>query len=123
MQYAAQHKAYSQYSDAAFFVVLHEQQPIGRIYLQYRETALLIVDLSLMPEWRGQGIGTHILEAAFCHAEESRRPAVQIHVEKFNPARRLYQRLGFQQIEDKGVYLFLERSLPGTTTTESGTTT
>jgi len=112
MQFAAQHKAYSQYSDSAFFVVLHDQQPIGRIYLQYRETALLIVDLSLLPAWRGQGIGTCLLEAAFRHASETHRSAVQIHLENFNPALHLYHRLGFRQIEDKGVYLFMEWQQP-----------
>jgi hypothetical protein len=30
--------------------------------------------------------------------------AVSIHVEKFNPAMRLYRRLGFATEEDKGVY-------------------
>jgi hypothetical protein len=29
-------------------------------------------------------------------------------VERFIPALRLYERLGFREIEDKGVYLFLE---------------
>ena len=33
---------------------------------------------------------------------------VFIHVEKNNPALRLYDRLGFRAIEDKGVYLFME---------------
>jgi hypothetical protein len=33
---------------------------------------------------------------------------LRIHVEKFNPALRWYERLGFRQIEDKGVYLFME---------------
>ena len=33
---------------------------------------------------------------------------VRIHVEKFNPALRLYRRLGFTEIEDKGIYLFME---------------
>jgi len=31
-----------------------------------------------------------------------------IHVERFNPALRLCERLGFRQIDDRGVYLFLE---------------
>ena len=34
---------------------------------------------------------------------------VQMHVERFNPARRLYDRLGFHQVADQGVYLLLER--------------
>ena len=33
---------------------------------------------------------------------------VHMHVERFNPARRLYDRLGFRQIADQGVYLQLE---------------
>jgi hypothetical protein len=33
---------------------------------------------------------------------------LRIHVERFNPALRLYERLGFRQIDDRGVYLFLE---------------
>ncbi|RYZ82691.1 MAG: GNAT family N-acetyltransferase, partial [Proteobacteria bacterium] len=35
-------------------------------------------------------------------------PPLSIHVERLNPALRLYQRLGFQMIEDKGVYLLRE---------------
>jgi predicted GNAT family acetyltransferase len=38
---------------------------------------------------------------------EGRR--VTIHVERMNPALRLYERLGFVLAEDRGVYLFLER--------------
>jgi hypothetical protein len=42
-------------------------------------------------------------------ARASAKP-LRIHVERFNPALRLYERLGFRQVEDKGVYLFLEWS-------------
>ena len=34
---------------------------------------------------------------------------VSIHVERFNPELRLYARLGFRQVEDKGVYLLMSR--------------
>jgi predicted GNAT family acetyltransferase len=34
---------------------------------------------------------------------------VTIYVERFNPALRLYERLGFAQIEAQGVYLLLDR--------------
>ena len=33
---------------------------------------------------------------------------LRIHVERFNPALRLYERLGFRLVEDHGLYLFLE---------------
>ena len=39
---------------------------------------------------------------------------LRIHVERANPARALYERLGFRPVADRGVYLFLERRAPGT---------
>jgi ribosomal protein S18 acetylase RimI-like enzyme len=35
---------------------------------------------------------------------------LSIHVEANNPARRLYERLGFRSVADHGVYLLLERA-------------
>ena len=35
--------------------------------------------------------------------------ALTIHVEMSNPARRLYERLGFAPVEEHGVYLLMER--------------
>jgi ribosomal protein S18 acetylase RimI-like enzyme len=54
-----------------------------------------------------RGIGTKLLRELQDEAHTAGK-VLTIHVEKFNPALRLYQRLGFQQIEDKGVYLLLE---------------
>ncbi|RKP47421.1 GNAT family N-acetyltransferase [Trinickia fusca] len=108
MQFAAQQCAYNSYPNAAFFLLLLDGEPIGRVYLQDRETTLSIVDLSLLPAWRGQGIGGDVLKEVFSRAGV-RQQAVRIHVEKLNPALRLYQRLGFRLLEDKGVYLLLER--------------
>ena len=48
-----------------------------------------------------------MLRTLQAEAAASQKP-LRIHVERFNPALRLYERLGFRQIEDKGVYLFLE---------------
>jgi hypothetical protein len=44
----------------------------------------------------------------FVFGPQSQSPPLRIHVERFNPALRLYQRLGFRQIEDRGIYYFLE---------------
>jgi RimJ/RimL family protein N-acetyltransferase len=107
MQFAAQQQAYDRYLDAAFFILSWGSEPIGRLYLQDSEMTLLIVDLSLLPAWRGRGIGSDALRAVFAQAS-LRQQAVRIHVERFNPALRLYQRLGFRLLRDKGVYLLLE---------------
>jgi ribosomal protein S18 acetylase RimI-like enzyme len=65
-----------------------------------------IMDIALLPEHRGVGIGTGLLREL---QEEARAAgkSLSIHVEKFNPALRLYERLGFQPQEDKGVYLLM----------------
>ena len=41
-------------------------------------------------------------------ADKTAGRLLRIHVERFNPALRLYARLGFRQIDDRGVYLFME---------------
>ena len=66
-----------------------------------------IVDIALPPACCNRGLGTTLVRALQTDAAASLQP-LRIHVERFNPALRLYERLGFRQIEDKGVYLFLE---------------
>ncbi|SMC29659.1 Ribosomal protein S18 acetylase RimI [Andreprevotia lacus DSM 23236] len=108
MQFQAQHQAYSAYANAEFLIVEHDGTPVGRIYLQHKQTVLHIIDLSLLPAARNLGMGTALLQACFASGASSGK-AVHIHVEKFNPALQLYLRLGFQICEDKGIYLSLER--------------
>ncbi len=81
--------------------------PMGRLYLQELPTRLHIVDVALLPEWRGKGVGTALLCALQAAGRISGR-RVGIFVEKFNPALRLYRRLGFTEIQDADVYLEME---------------
>ena len=62
-----------------------------------------MIDIALLPEARGQGMGHAILSDTIELALSKGR-AVGIHVEKNNPAISLYRRLGFTKTEDKGVY-------------------
>jgi len=110
-QFAAQRSHYHSYITGCIFEVLErEGEPVGRLYLQWRQTQLHIVDIALMPELRGQGVGTALLESLTeaAHAEDR---ALGIFVEKFNPALRLYRRLGFVEIADTDVYLEMERPI------------
>jgi ribosomal protein S18 acetylase RimI-like enzyme len=94
--------------ERAFDVVLVEGEPAGRLYVDRRDDEIRIVDIALLPEHRGHGIGTSLLGELLSEADAARK-RVTIHVERLNPARRLYERLGFSVAEDKGIYLFLER--------------
>jgi len=60
-----------------------------------------------MPEYCNRGIGTTLLRGLQSETAAAGKP-LRIHVERFNPALRLYQRLGFRQIDDRGEYLFME---------------
>ena len=108
MQFEAQHAWYQEhYWDAHFDLVLIDETPAGRLYVHRRGTEIRLVDISLMPEVRGQGIGSALLHELMAEAEAAGKP-LTIHVEKYNPAMRLYQRLGFKSIADRGPYDLLE---------------
>lgn len=107
-QFELQYKHYStHYTETDFGILEQEGEPIGRLYLHRSRRDLRIVDISLLAERRSGGIGTALLRAVQEEAAAEGR-SVSIHVEKFNPALRLYERLGFQQAGDKGVYWMME---------------
>ena len=81
----------------------------GRLYVARWPAEIRIMDIALLPAHRGRGAGTALLRDLMAEAEAAEKP-LTIHVERFNPALRLYLRLGFTPIEDKGVYLLLRWS-------------
>jgi ribosomal protein S18 acetylase RimI-like enzyme len=107
-QFDAQQAHYGQhYRDAAFQVVLRDGVPAGRLYVARWADEIRIVDIALLPQFRNAGIGTALLRGLLEEGATTGK-RVSIHVERFNPALRLYARLGFRLVEDKGVYLLLE---------------
>jgi ribosomal protein S18 acetylase RimI-like enzyme len=108
-QFEAQHRHWREnYLDTSWDLILSDGEPIGRLYVARWPQDIRIVDIALMPEHRGSGIGTRLIRELFVEADESGRK-VSIHVEMYNPARRLYERLGFVQAGEHGVYLRMER--------------
>jgi ribosomal protein S18 acetylase RimI-like enzyme len=113
MQFDAQDAWWHEhYADASFDVVLVDGEPAGRLYVHRGDRDIRIVDVALLPEHRGNGVGTSLIRDLLAEADAAEK-SVTIHVERMNPALRLYERLGFSVAEDKGVYLFLERSPAG----------
>ena len=108
MQFDAQHAYYQEhYAGAAFDIILVNGQPAGRLYVAHEEDEIRIVDIALLPEHCNGGVGTTLLRGLQSEAAAAGKP-LRIHVERFNPALRLYERLGFTSIADRGVYLFME---------------
>lgn len=108
-QFLSQYQHYHKhYGDADFQIVECDGRPAGRLCVHRQGREIRIVDIALLPEYRGQGLGTRLLEGVLEEAAAVGLP-VTIHVEKHNPAQRLYQRLGFVPVEDKGVHWLMER--------------
>ena len=107
-QFHAQRQHYRATMPACRFDIIEQDgAPAGRLYVETGATRLHVVDIALMPQWRGRGSGTAILRALQAAAAEAGK-GVAIFVERFNPALRLYRRLGFTDIADHGVYLEME---------------
>ncbi|SCW45386.1 GNAT family N-acetyltransferase [Ancylobacter rudongensis] len=97
------------YADADFLIVQRQGFPIGRLYLHRGPGDHRIVDISLLPELRNQGIGGALLDMACAEASRLGR-VVSLHVEKNNPAQRLYRRKGFTPAGENGPYWLMIRA-------------
>jgi ribosomal protein S18 acetylase RimI-like enzyme len=103
-QHDAQHRHFrSAYPSAEWLIVEKGGEPIGRLYLDYREEAVHLVDIALLPKCQGEGTGSAILRdlAEYARAEGK---SVSLRVEQNNPAARLYERLGFEETDSDGIY-------------------
>lgn len=108
MQFTAQRQHYlKHYPNARQELILLDDQPIGRLYVN-RGDELHIIDITVLPEHRGHGIGTSIMQTLIEEATEARK-ATTIYVESFNRSKALFERLGFKEIEKDGFNLLLER--------------
>ncbi|MBI5255252.1 MAG: GNAT family N-acetyltransferase [Burkholderiales bacterium] len=113
-QFEFQHRHYrAHYPDALFLVLLQSGQPIGRLYWRSEPAQGTLIDLSLLPAWRRQGIGTAILRLLTAEADR-RGQAIGLHVEPDSPALSLYHRFGFDVVSDNSVHLQLQRPAPAT---------
>lgn len=94
------------YPGAALCLIEHAGVAAGRIYLYPTPGELRLMDIALLPDWRGRGHGGRILRALMSVAAAQAR-TITLHVEPHNPAQRLYARLGFTLVEQRGVYHYL----------------
>lgn len=108
MQFRAQRQGYrSQFPQAESSVVLADGVPAGRLLVDRSERELRVVDLALLPQYRGRGIGTRLLQALGAEAVEGGK-SFRLHVLKTNRAVRLYERLGFCRRAEDACYFEME---------------
>ncbi|MBF0285304.1 MAG: GNAT family N-acetyltransferase [Magnetococcales bacterium] len=116
-QFRAQRQHYATaYACASFLVALADGIEAGRLCLYRSARELRVVDIAFLPEFRHRGYATALFRQLFAEADIDARK-VSIHVEIFNPARRLYDRLGFVVTGETGPYYLMER-FPASTSSQ-----
>ena len=108
-QFEAQHSYYLEhYPESRFDVIEQAGVAIGHLYVARRPDDIRIIDIALLPEHRGRGLGGRMLQALLDEAATTGK-SVSMHVEINNPALHLYERLGFKpKGEDNGIYRMME---------------
>ncbi|MFO1304126.1 MAG: GNAT family N-acetyltransferase [Burkholderiales bacterium] len=118
-QFALQDRHYRlHYPSAEHAVIEQRAQPIGRLVVNAGNSEVRLMDVALLPAFRGRGVGTAILHRLLAFADGLGIP-VTLHVEPFNPARRMYLREGFAFVETRGIYEFMRRPPQGQLNTAS----
>jgi len=108
MQFAAQSAYYARHFDGmSADVVLVDGEPAGRLLVARSRDEIHIVDIALLPDFRGHGAGGELLAELMDEATEMGK-RLCIHVETHNRALGLYERLGFKPVGETGVYLRME---------------
>ncbi len=105
MQYDARRFQYEEgYPQAEGGIILLNDRLAGRMLIAENEHAITLVDIALLPEYRGSGVGTQLLQNLLTRAVNAGKP-VKLQVFKTNPALHLYERLGFKQFSDQSMYV------------------
>jgi len=87
------------------FVAEHAGAAVGivtaseRYYTGWAGCTLYVQDIYVEPAWRGRGVGAALLGCVATLALARGSPLVELTVREDNPARGLYRRLGFHQVE------------------------
>ncbi|HLG15592.1 MAG TPA: GNAT family N-acetyltransferase [Blastocatellia bacterium] len=108
MQFAAQQRHYREhYPNQEQQVILERGVPIGRLWVGRLEDEIRILDITILPAYRGRNAGTEILRRLMAEAASAGKP-LRIYVESFNPSQRLFERLGFAKSGQSGYSDLLE---------------
>jgi GNAT superfamily N-acetyltransferase len=106
-QFEAQSRHYATaYFDAAFSIILLEGEPVGRLIVHRGAREIRVVDIAVLAEHRGKGIGARLFNALIAEAAGASLP-LSVHVEAYNPALGWYERMGFRRAGETGPYIYM----------------
>ncbi|HEY2961585.1 MAG TPA: GNAT family N-acetyltransferase [Pyrinomonadaceae bacterium] len=98
----------ARFPDAAYHVILVDQQPAGRIWVGTDDEQIRLLDIALLPQFQNRGVGTALLHRLMDDARQSGKALRHMVFMLNNNAKRFYERLGFVTIDDLGAYQHME---------------
>jgi ribosomal protein S18 acetylase RimI-like enzyme len=110
MQLDAQRGEYEKrFPDADYRVILVGGRAAGRLWVARTPQQIRLLDIALLPEFRGRGVGTLLVRGLMDEAERAGLPLRHMVFQLNEGAMRFYERLGFTRLELHGAYLEMER--------------
>lgn len=120
-EYVAQTWGWDEARQAAYFrahfnpagsqIIVLDGQDAGLLVVERRPAEIFLSAIEILPAWQGQGLGTMVLGDLLAEAAHKRLP-VRLQVLKVNPARHLYERLGFAVTGETATHDQLTRPAP-----------
>jgi ribosomal protein S18 acetylase RimI-like enzyme len=85
------------FDPAAIKIIVANGQDIGQLVLEDTGEELYLAGLYIDPAWQNKGLGRGIIQDVIAEANKAGR-IVSLQVLRVNPAKRLYERLGFEVV-------------------------
>jgi len=110
MQFSAQRLHYTtHYPGAQLDVVELDGDAIGRLYVRRSDREIVLMDVALLPRFRNQGIGSHLLRTLIEESIATNR-ALTLHVETNNArAHNWYLRFGLVEVKREAIHIQMRR--------------
>lgn len=99
---------WGQDGDVGYIAINDQQQPIGAVTARvlpadnqgygYIDDVTPELGLAVLDEYRGQGVGTALMQALLTELRQQQIAQVSLSVDPSNPVVHLYERLGFQEV-------------------------
>ena len=107
MQFKSQVLHYSsQYSNSLQQVIERDGVRVGRLYLNRTADELEILDFTVLPEHRGFGTGSAVIEGILDEARRTARSA-RIFVESYSPHVSFFEHRGFERTKEEGMNVLM----------------
>ena len=108
-QFQLQRREYeARFPDAEYDVILLDGRPVGRLWIGRTAEQIRLLDIALLPEAQGLGVGTLLVSSLIEEARATGKALRHMVFVLNEGARRLYERLGFVVFEEVGPYLHME---------------